>query len=257
MAIDPGRTFAVSAFRGELVRDEDGNEKSICYQISSKELRHDSKMNEQQAWDVHLRRKLPQYGAAIQALPTLKVGNFDTFTANVQQTLAQAPFLLRHHAEKRTYRMYRFKVSRFSKKAMAKAARKLTKKRVPTPEERRDCHRPSRTIIGWGDWSQQDGFLKGTPKAPVKKVRRAFKKMGFTIVELDEFRTSKCCSSCGHVATNVEYGNVHCHQVVRCGNSECDVVWQRDCNAARNLRAVLLSLLHGWPRPVALQRGND
>jgi hypothetical protein len=256
IGLDPGRSYPVSTFRGEVDIGEEGTERSFCPQISTKEWRHDAKIKDQEQWEVRMRRKFPEYGTAIQALPSLKVGNFATFTNNVRLTLVQSPFLLRHHAEKRKYREYRFKISRFSKKALAKAARKLTKKRNPQPGERRDCHPPSRTIIGWGDWSQQDGFLRGTPKAPVKKFRRAFKKMGFTILEIDEYRTSKCCSSCGHVTENLHYGGARCHQVVRCGNSECEVVWQRDCNAARNMRAILLTMLHDQPRPVALRRGN-
>ena len=255
IGLDPGRSYPVSTFRGEVDIGADGRQRSFCPQISTKEWRHDAKITEHAQWELRMRRKNEEYGAAIEALPSLKIGNFDTFKDNLRLTLAQAPFLLQHHAGKRKYREYSFKVSRFSKKALAKAARKLTKKRNPQPGEQRDCHPPKRTIIGWGDWSQQDGFLRGTPKAPVKKFRRAFKKMGFTIIEVDEYRTSKCCSSCGHVTENVHYGGVRCHQVVRCGNNECAVVWQRDCNAARNMHQVLLTMLHGQPRPVALQRG--
>ena len=255
IGLDPGRSYPVSTFRGEVDIGADGRQRSFCPQISTKEWRHDAKITEHAQWELRMRRKNEEYGAAIEALPSLKIGNFDTFKDNLRLTLAQAPFLLQHHAGKRKYREYSFKVSRFSKKALAKAARKLTKKRNPQPGEQRDCHPPKRTIIGWGDWSQQDGFLRGTPKAPVKKFRRAFKKMGFTIIEVDEYRTSKCCSSCGHVTENVHYGGVRCHQVVRCGNNECEVVWQRDCNAARNMHQVLLTMLHGQPRPVALQRG--
>lgn len=203
--------------------------------------------------ELRMRRKNPEYEAAIRALPSLKVANFEVFENNLRLRLAQTPFLLRHHLEKRKYRDYRFKVSRFSKKALSKAAKKLTKKRNPGPNESHH-HPPSRTIIGWGDWSQQDGFLRGTPKAPVKRFRRAFKKMGFTIVKVDEYRTSKCCSVCGHVTKNASYGGVRCHQVVHCRNSECGLFWQRDCNAARNMRNILLTMLQGQPRPEALQR---
>jgi hypothetical protein len=254
MGLDPGRSYPVSAFRGEVDIDADDKQRSFCPQLSTKEWRHDAKITEQQQWDVRMRRKNENYRAALDALPSLKVGNFETFKENVRVTLAEAPFLLQHHASKRKYREYRFKISRFSKKALAKAARKLTKKRDAQEGERRNCHPPKRTIIGWGDWSQQDGFLRGTPKAPVRKFRRAFKQMGFTIIEVDEHRTSKCCSSCGHVNENVHYGGVRCHQVVRCENNECGVVWQRDCNASRNMRQVLLTMLLGQPRPAALQR---
>jgi hypothetical protein len=259
IGIDPGRTYAAFGFRGEVdVRD--GKQRSLHFPISTKELRHDSKMNERAAWEKRMRQRPEnsQYAQAVAALPTLKVGGFETFEENLRQTLAQAPLLLEHHESNRKYRALRFKVSRYTKKALAKAARKVTKKRNPQDGER-DCHSPSRTIIGWGDWSQQDGFLRGTPKAPVKKLRRAFKKMGFTIVEVDEYRTSKRCSSCRchDNVENVSYNGVRAHQVVRCNNSECGLFWQRDCNASRNMHAVLLTMILGQERPEYLKRGAD
>jgi hypothetical protein len=100
MGLDPGRSYPVSAFRGEvdIVVDANGNGKprSFCPQLSTKEWRHDAKITEHQQWEVRMRRKHQAYGAAIAALPSLKVGNFETFTENLRLTLAQAPFLLQH-----------------------------------------------------------------------------------------------------------------------------------------------------------------
>jgi transposase len=75
--------------------------------------------------------------------------------------------------------------------------------------------------------------------------------LGVKVVKIDEHRTSKCCSSCrsGEVH-NVTYDGKQCHQVVRCGNSElCGVVWQRDLNASRNIRELLMCKVRGDERP--------
>jgi transposase len=80
--------------------------------------------------------------------------------------------------------------------------------------------------------------------------------LGAKVVKIDEHRTSKCCSSCrsGEVH-NVTYDGKRCHQVVRCGNSElCGVVWQRDLNASRNIRELLMCKVRGDERPDKLKR---
>jgi len=255
VSVDPGRTFAAYAYRGEVHTKANGMQRSLNIPFSTKGLRHDSKMKEMESWMIRARDADPAYVTALRALPSLKVGNFQTYKVNLRQTLAQAAVAFNHHEQKRKYRAWRFKVSRFTKKALAQAAKKMTKKRNPAAGEPL-WHSPDRTIIGWGDWSQQDGFLRGTPKAPVKKLRRAFKKMGFTIVEVDEHRTSKNCSACHHASdtSNVSYNGVSCHQVVRCNNSECGLVWQRDCNASRNIYEILHTMLLGQDRPEGLRR---
>jgi transposase len=136
-----------------------------------------------------------------------------------------------------------------------------------------DC---SRILVGFGDWSQQDGFIKGKEKAPVKKIRRMMRQRGIKVIAIDEFRTSKTCSACHHDGDveNVYYkrcsscrdssmceceevGEVRCYEVVRCKNSEsCGVVWQRDVNASRNMRALLMSKVGGTDRPDPLNRAK-
>jgi hypothetical protein len=114
---------------------------------------------------------------------------------------------------------------------------------------------PKRTLVGFGDWSQVDGFLKGREKAPVKKMRRMMRELGMKVVSVDEHRTSKSCSGCCVGETSkVEIGGKKCHQVIRCGNSECNVYWQRDLNASRNIRSILMSMVHHEKRPDMLTR---
>lgn len=45
------------------------------------------------------------------------------------------------------------------------------------------------------------------------------------------------------------------HGMLRCMNTECGIWWHRDRNAARNIRAVLLSLLQTGEVPHIFRKG--
>ena len=119
-----------------------------------------------------------------------------------------------------------------------------------------DGQDPKKTLIGFGDWSQQDGFIKGHDKPPVKKMRRMMRKLGITVVKVDEHRTSKCCSECRTGENEkVKYNGRKCHRVIRCNNNECKTYCGiGDVNGSRNIRAVLLSMLRNEERPEGLRR---
>ena len=115
----------------------------------------------------------------------------------------------------------------------------------------------TKTLVGFGDWSEQDGgFLKGSEKAPVKKMRRMMRDMGIKVVRIDEHRTSKCCSQCMKGDNeNVKFNGKESHRIIRCNNSECKTYWHRDVNGSRNIRTVLLSMVQGQvQRPEGLRR---
>jgi transposase len=187
-------------------------------------------------------------------MPSMKTASFQKFNDRLNSSFRHAGFLFNFfHAEAmgKKKKNWRFKCARFNKKAMAKAAKKLV------------GERPRETLIGFGDWSQRDGFVKGKKKAPIKKLRRAIRDRGATVVLIDEFRTSKCCSACKtSFVMNMKYRNgegrlVKSHEAVRCKNNECRYSWHRDANAARNIREVLLALVRGEPRPAYLARATE
>ncbi|KAL0228354.1 hypothetical protein RCL1_004497 [Eukaryota sp. TZLM3-RCL] len=56
---------------------------------------------------------------------------------------------------------------------------------------------PSDVLIGYGDWSHESGRRKGkisTIKG--KALRSILRKSGYNILMVNEYRTSKCCSTC-------------------------------------------------------------
>jgi len=77
--------------------------------------------------------------------------------------------------------------------------------------------------------------------APVcKRIRRR-------VVLIDEYFTSQKCHACG--------GQLEMNQATRMGDcAKCRKSWDRDMNAARNIRAVFNAQVAGLPRPAYLCR---
>ena len=82
IGIDPGGTYVCTAFNGDT-----------CKQVSTKELRHHSKMNERTLWDVKQRKYHVEYSRTLEQLPSLKTASFDQFRQRVRETLTHAQFL--------------------------------------------------------------------------------------------------------------------------------------------------------------------
>jgi len=93
---------------------------------------------------------------------------------------------------------------------------------------------PDKTLIGFGDWSARDAGIKGHPKGPVLKFKRALTRV-CTVVDIDEFRTSQLHSECHSRMKNMisekwtqwkrdpapVLRKVKIHSVLHCTNSDC------------------------------------
>lgn len=116
------------------------------------------------------------------------------------------------------------------------------------------------TLIGFGNWSAKDsaGIIKKHPCSPAKKLLRALRPH-CTVVMVDEFRTSKLCAQCNARTVNMRTRVVGqdgvsrakpVHAVLFCSNRSCAVRVNRDCNASRNILALLQMMVKGTrPRP--------
>jgi hypothetical protein len=242
VGIDPGRTYAVTAFDGSMK-----GKKSNMIQVSTKEYRTRANMIEFQKWELRLREREKRYQDIIKDLPSLKTSSLLVFRTGVQKILEVGHWLLEFHAEK-PFRKWAFKQVIYKKKALNLICKRLTQGK--------------KTLVGFGDWSQQDGgFLKGSPKSNVKGLKQELRKHA-TVVKIDEHRTSKTCSCChGEVAKikqwRMEKGErklSQCHEVVRCKNESCMKSWQRDINASRNMFHLLQCQVKGENRPLAMER---
>lgn len=248
VGVDPGKTFIATGYATTETSEE-------FIPFSLKEYRHKSKMNEQRIWNKRLREREFQYDTIINMMPSMKSVNVQE---PIKYILGVSDWMFRFCREK-AFLKWRFKTKIYSRKTMAEVTRRVT-----------GGKNGGKTIVGLGDWSQQDGF-KGTPKAPIKRMKQELKKRAI-VLDIDEYRTSKTCSLCeGEDAMeNVKIWKlkkdkegveslklVKCHQILRCKNIDCRKCWQRDLNASRNIYGLLWGLLCGEERPPAMSRKNS
>ena len=120
--------------------------------------------------------------------------------------------------------------------------------------------KPSDTIIGFGDYEQ---YKHRKYKEPVKGkgFRTLFRKTGYKVYLVDEFRTSCRCSSCeGECKTFRECENPRPwknNRIIRHGLIKCKTclgLWNRDTNASRNILHIVKNEITRKGRPEYLRR---
>ena len=207
-----------------------------------------------------MRKREPEYQQIIQNLPSMKTASFEKLQMAIKYRLEHFDFLF-SFCEKKPFLKWRFTTYSFSQKALTWMAKKVV------------GDKKGSIAIGFGDWSQIDGFVRGHPKAPPKRIKKALGVFA-TVIEVDEYRTSQVCSKCkigkahkeDHKLEKVSYKvpnkndgeatYVPCHFVLRCLNPECSTIWQRDVNASRNIMEAFKCQLQGMERPQHLERGT-
>ena len=146
-----------------------------------------------------------------------KTASSATCLEGMRWHLAHLDWLLQFGVE-HGFRKWHFLVHRFKAKAMVEACKKIT------------GSRPGGTIVGLGGWANQS-VIKGHVRAPIQAFRRDLG-LRAKVVILDEFFTSKRCSSCGGDVKNLHYCKVgdcrRLHGVVRCKNPTCLISRDRD-----------------------------
>jgi transposase len=121
---------------------------------------------------------------------------------------------------------------------------------------------PDETIIAIGDFEQRQ-HRKFKEPIKGKGFRNLFRKAGYLVYLVDEFRTSCRCSAChGECKTFRECenprpfrsGSILRHGLVKC--KTCSKLWNRDTNAASNIWKVAMAAISGQDRPEYLQRAQ-
>ena len=118
---------------------------------------------------------------------------------------------------------------------------------------------PDETIVAIGDFEQRK-HRKYKEPIKGKGFRTLFRKAGYGVYLVDEFRTSCRCSACGgeckiRVCENprpFRTGSVLRHGLVSC--ETCSRLWNRDTNAASNIWKIAKSAIRGEARPDYLRR---
>ena len=137
---------------------------------------------------------------------------------------------------------------------------------------------PDNLVIAIGDWNQKQQ-MKFRPPSLGKGIRKIFRRNGYMIFMVDEFRTSMWCCSCGEKNEQFMYHRnkkkktkqedidkgykkplrkkVLSRGLIRCTNEECRIHWDRDINAAKNIYYLAYLILLGLERPDYLSRSRN
>jgi hypothetical protein len=120
-----------------------------------------------------------------------------------------------------------------------------------------------KTLVGFGDFSQQHGLVKKHPTAPIQKFKHELRKY-CDVIEIDEWGTSKTCHLCkspielykNKVIRKKKDGTYtkgrmsQINSVIRCKLNECKLCcMDRDINASKNILLLLQFQQEGKRRP--------
>ena len=123
---------------------------------------------------------------------------------------------------------------------------------------------PEQVVIGIGDWEQKK-HMKFKEPVKGKGFHSLFRRAGYKVYLVDEFRTSCRCSACeehGVCSTFRECDNpkpykerrILRHGLVKC--QTCSRLWNRDVNAASNIWKIAKNAIQGVARPLYLSRSH-
>ena len=120
-----------------------------------------------------------------------------------------------------------------------------------------------KTLVGFGDFSQQHGLVKKHPTAPIKKFNNELRRY-CDVIMIDEWGTSKNCHCCHNPielyknrvirkkrdGTYTKARLSQINSVIRCKLNECSLCcMDRDINASKNILFLLHQQKAGKKRP--------
>ena len=244
VGIDPGVRALITSY-------DTNNE---CFQVSTKNYRHHSKMIHAEKKRVGWYKKWDHYDEW-KLIPTIKTSKTSVMEEYFEFVFPLMQTFFEFHKEKG------FRNLKFTSYCRSKATLAEICKRIGGGKD-------VKTLVGFGDWSQQHGFVKKHPTAPVKRLKRELRKY-CRVVDIDEYKTSQTCCLCakpvvlyrnrirwkknGVLEPEARLSNIR--SVIRCKNNECRLCcMDRDINASQNMLTLLLLQYEGKARPACFNR---
>ena len=163
------------------------------------------------------------------------------------------------HYEQSFFRKFKLNAYTNTKKSESKMIKNFSNK----------FGKPDKTIFVMGDYDSGSYHMKGNEPVICKKFRRIFKNAGYQTYLVNEFRTSKLCSSCGDVLeyfkerlsnkpkrgkfNGVEFVQQleSVHGILRCQSvkHKSEIYHNRDKNAVQNMLNIVKSIFDTGLRP--------
>ena len=243
LGIDPGIRALITSY--------DTNNKVI--QVSTREYRHKSKMiyacKKREKW-----YKKWEHYEEWKLIPTIKTSKTSVMKEYFKYVFPRMNTFTEFHMEK-GFRNLNFTSYCRSKATLAKIC------------ERISGGKNIKTLVGFGDYSQQHGLVKSHPTTPILRLKRELRRY-CKVVDIDEYKTSKTCSYCnkeielyrnriqrkkkGVLEPIAKMSNIY--SVIRCKHNECKLCcMDRDINASKNILGLLLNQYRGEERPVCFR----
>ena len=247
LGIDPGIRALITSY--------DTNDKVI--QVSMREHRHKSKMiyacKKREGW-----YKKWEHYEEWKLIPTIKTSKTSVMKEYFKYVFPRLQIFTEFHIEK-GFRNLNFTSYCRSKATLAKICECISGVTKKTKHVK--------TLVGFGDYSQQHGLVKSHPTTPILRLKKELHRY-CRVVDIDEYKTSKTCSSCNKEI--VLYRNriqrkkmgvlepiakmTNIHSVIRCKHNECKLCcMDRDINASKNILGLLLNQYRGEERPVCFR----
>ncbi|KAL7749518.1 hypothetical protein RI367_005073 [Sorochytrium milnesiophthora] len=245
--IDPGRKDVMTVSYGDNPGlSTDIKQRNMGFSVSNSQLRHDSKVKE----TAHYRDKLAKKHDVddwAQKISTCKGATSADTIKHLQFVFAPWSYYSKTLDFNCTPAAKHFRWKRYIHTQMAtdKVCQRIIDKSGLEGQQARD-----NLVVCFGDASF-DHTSKGHAASPrQKRFRDRLEKVhGITVLWINESNTSQVCNACWHHEKLVKPGGsrdplagsittplAKPHFIRRCTNISCLMMWNRDVNAARNIR---------------------
>ena len=225
------------------------NENNEILQCSTKEYIHNSKMiyacKKRDTWYEEW-----EHYALWKSIPSFKVSNTKNMLNYFEYVLPNIDIFFQFHCDK-NFRRLNFTSYCRGKATLEKICRNITKDK--------------KTLIGFGDYSQQHRLVKNHPTTSILKLKKELKRF-CDVVDIDEWGTSKTCHKCFE-RINLYRNKKLCkgkarmsqyHSVIRCSSNECKLCcMDRDINASKNILLLLQCEKQGKRRPKCFREQKE
>ena len=180
IAIDPGRSVIISAV--EQFRDDQQIIRKR-FQFSRKQYYHESHLNrnkkKRKTWDQDIQSTL-HYLKGFSSKSGGSLSRFEDYLLAVTSHWEE----LTSHYSKRKYARMKFDIYISKRKSVDRFIRTMKGKGEIEP------------VIAYGNARFPSTGRRGERPVPVRWIRRRFENH-YRVVDVDEYRTTKCCNDCG------------------------------------------------------------